>query len=415
MSDHDTVVESTCPTPPVADARPPPFDTAITDKPRRRPRPSKRFFKSRRGCYTCKRRRVKCTEGRPRCSGCTRLALTCEYPVPSNQPATPPFSKALVVRSTRADLEFDDLRFFHHFIIAARPWLPYGCDAVWHNIAANALEYEFLVYAMLGMAAQHLTVSTSGDYSLQALRHRVRAIRTLNASLSEPCGPCHAGGDARRAAIMILTFQTSYMEDGMMEFLSLLRGWMVISGAVSPAFEHSSFKDFTRDAYVESMRNRLVTPGVPSASTLDALDDFSASLKTLTPLCRSVSEVLYSAVLERIATQARTSLIEACLEIVPCFAMTNKLSDEEFRAFTDTQNCTAQVLFAHLLMLYWLLEDATLGPGAEPFAFPRAVLLAWVEKISEGLPSSYKQYMVWPLGMARVSRGLHGTPPGTQP
>lgn len=35
--------------------------------------------KSRRGCLTCKRRRVKCDETRPFCLNCTRRSVTCEY------------------------------------------------------------------------------------------------------------------------------------------------------------------------------------------------------------------------------------------------------------------------------------------------------------------------------------------------
>ncbi|RBQ75261.1 hypothetical protein FVER14953_20260 [Fusarium verticillioides] len=36
--------------------------------------------KSRRGCYNCKRRRIKCQETRPACGHCTKTGLKCEYP-----------------------------------------------------------------------------------------------------------------------------------------------------------------------------------------------------------------------------------------------------------------------------------------------------------------------------------------------
>ncbi|KAK7216050.1 hypothetical protein V2G26_004053 [Clonostachys chloroleuca] len=44
--------------------------------------------KSRRGCLTCKRRRVKCPEDQPECSSCVRLGLICEYPL-KNSPSAP--------------------------------------------------------------------------------------------------------------------------------------------------------------------------------------------------------------------------------------------------------------------------------------------------------------------------------------
>ncbi|CRK12097.1 hypothetical protein HYQ45_015138 [Verticillium longisporum] len=47
-----------------------------------RPGPSssgRRFIRSREGCLTCKRRKVKCDEQRPRCSHCERLNLECKW------------------------------------------------------------------------------------------------------------------------------------------------------------------------------------------------------------------------------------------------------------------------------------------------------------------------------------------------
>ena len=46
----------------------------------RKPIPRKGHTKSRRGCYNCKRRRIKCNERHPECSHCTKAGLRCEYP-----------------------------------------------------------------------------------------------------------------------------------------------------------------------------------------------------------------------------------------------------------------------------------------------------------------------------------------------
>ncbi|KAK1660109.1 fungal-specific transcription factor domain-containing protein [Colletotrichum godetiae] len=42
-------------------------------------RPARRSVRSREGCLTCKRRKVKCDESRPRCSHCERLNLECKW------------------------------------------------------------------------------------------------------------------------------------------------------------------------------------------------------------------------------------------------------------------------------------------------------------------------------------------------
>jgi hypothetical protein len=46
----------------------------------RRPIPRKGHTKSRRGCYSCKRRRIKCNEKLPDCNHCIKAGLQCEYP-----------------------------------------------------------------------------------------------------------------------------------------------------------------------------------------------------------------------------------------------------------------------------------------------------------------------------------------------
>ncbi|KAK2001128.1 hypothetical protein LX36DRAFT_373350 [Colletotrichum falcatum] len=50
-------------------------------------RPLRRSVRSREGCLTCKRRKVKCDESRPRCSHCERLNLECKWRPQSNAAA----------------------------------------------------------------------------------------------------------------------------------------------------------------------------------------------------------------------------------------------------------------------------------------------------------------------------------------
>lgn len=91
-------------------------------------------FKSRLGCFNCKRRRVKCNETRPECGPCRRLALSCEYPPsPNSSPtdgAPPP------LRATLSGLALEDLRFYHQFLTVAYPSLPLKGGEVWSNCAA---------------------------------------------------------------------------------------------------------------------------------------------------------------------------------------------------------------------------------------------------------------------------------------
>jgi hypothetical protein len=90
------------------------------------------------------------------------------------------------------------------------------------------LQYDFLIHSMLGLGASHLSLCTNEDYTSQALSHRVQAMKALNAQLSRP-NPSTKDGDAAFGAVMSLTFQSSYMADGMLDFISMVRGCKALS------------------------------------------------------------------------------------------------------------------------------------------------------------------------------------------
>lgn len=94
------------------------------------------------------------------------------------------------------------------------------------------MKYEFLLHAMLGLGASHLGLLTPTDYNKVALKHRVTAIRELNSHLSQP-NISKSGGEAAFAAILVLTFQSSYMADGMVDFLTMVRGCKFPLGLVN--------------------------------------------------------------------------------------------------------------------------------------------------------------------------------------
>lgn len=99
--------------------------------PSRQPLSRRGHFKSRLGCFSCKRRRVKCNEARPECSPCRRLGLACGYPTPKL-----PSAVQSVVRANPSVLSLQDLRFYHQFLTAGFPTLPLKGKKVWADCAA---------------------------------------------------------------------------------------------------------------------------------------------------------------------------------------------------------------------------------------------------------------------------------------
>lgn len=169
------------------------------------------------------------------------------------------------------------------------------------------MQYEFLANAILGLAAQHLTLFRGGDYSIQALDLRVAAINGLNEALSQPC-LTSTDADARYAAIIALTYQSAYMPDAMMEFIMMMRGWMFIQTKLVPDLELSMFRDFTREAFVGSMRQHVEYQLNVKGEI--ALDDFLASLNVVRSLCQGTAEIKYLSALERLGRLAKQSPME---------------------------------------------------------------------------------------------------------
>jgi hypothetical protein len=165
----------------------------------------------------------------------------------------------------------------------------------------------------LGLSAQHLTLFHGRDYSIQALDLRVAAINGLNEALSEPCLTA-TDADARYAAIIALTYQSAYMPDAMMEFITMLRGWMFIQTKLVPDLEMSMFRDFTREAFVGSMKQHITQQLTNRAAIV--LDDYLASLKVVRTWCQGTAEIKYLSALERLGRLAKHSPIEGGLNSV---------------------------------------------------------------------------------------------------
>ena len=88
------------------------------------------------------------------------------------------------------------------------------------------------------------------------------------------------------------------------------------------------------------------------------------------------------------------------VELVPCYALTNKLSDDEFSSFIHPSNGVARVLLSHFLMLNAALEVYFLPGLQAPLAFCTEISCAWVLAAAGSLPGRFRASMVWPVGMA---------------
>lgn len=130
----------------------------------------------------------------------------------------------------------EDMRLFNHFIQRAYPRHPSGNDSIWtHEIPSLASEYDYLIHSMLALAASELSVSdTSPNAKSQELRntsllHRSKSITALNSAIQRGVNTVEEG-NAMLAAIFSLLFQSTFISDGLVEYMTFIRGGIVVGG-----------------------------------------------------------------------------------------------------------------------------------------------------------------------------------------
>lgn len=94
-----------------------------------------------------------------------------------------------------------------------------------HDSTNKYTQYDFLLHSMLGLGASHLGLLTPSGYEKAALKHRVTAIGALNKHLTKPCFT-QQDAEAAFGAMLNLTFQSAYMAEGLIDFLTMVRGCM---------------------------------------------------------------------------------------------------------------------------------------------------------------------------------------------
>ncbi|KAI0805558.1 hypothetical protein GGR55DRAFT_264797 [Xylaria sp. FL0064] len=180
-----------------------------TDNPFRKRRA---HLKSRAGCDNCRRRRVKCDEETP-CANCMRRGDHCQRHNSMQRTSTgpiPQMSTQLPSRDSRltdATVNLLQMKLFHHFHTCTRHTLLCGQEA-WDYVLQLSFEYDYLMNAILCVAARHLSIDCPDDrvYRASAANHFYRASSGLRNELSKGSNSIHL--DSFLATSMLLYYDT---------------------------------------------------------------------------------------------------------------------------------------------------------------------------------------------------------------
>ncbi|KLU89709.1 hypothetical protein MAPG_08678, partial [Magnaporthiopsis poae ATCC 64411] len=322
--------------------------------------------KSRRGCFNCKRRRIKCQENRPACGHCVKTGLKCEYP------AAP-----MVVHQPRHQIPIftmQDMRFFQHFLFKCYPHHPLNNDGIWtHEVPCLSQEYDYLMHAVLGLAASDLT---QDDPSLveAAMSHRLKAIKAVKKALADAprrsrpqqqlqkgSNACGNGGgsaafssdegNALLATCFALTFQSVLLEDGMAEYMTFIRGIIIVAIQMYAKGARFLFTNF-----IEDEQDALLRPLIEQVPMINRVwaEGAIAAVAGLSPLVTAHSEeedgktaAAYHAHLATMAEQMLASPFLAYKAVARHYGWWMQLPHDRFRAMVGPDSQLFTLLAAH--------------------------------------------------------------------
>ncbi|GJN74303.1 C6 transcription factor [Purpureocillium lilacinum] len=351
--------------------------------------------KSRRGCYNCKRRRIKCQETRPACGHCVKTGLKCEYPSmpqithqPHNQ--IPLFS-------------LQDMRFFQHFLTQCYPHHPLKQEEIWtHEIPCIAHNHEFLMHAILGFAASSLT-STDSSLVTAAMNHRIKAIKAIKKRLTESSrtDTTYEEANALVATCFALTFQSVSLDDGLAEYMTFIRGILIVGmqmmfKGIKPVFT----------TLFDDKQNELMAPLMQDMPLIERgwVDGAVEAISNLRPLCLDPIEVEYYEQLIGIAEKLYTNSFDAYKANSREYAWWMMLPHGSFQELINFNRQTIVLLHTHWIALAQIMafitereydlrekkpikQDNDMDPG----------FVRWLKYLNARVDFEHQLYNQWPM------------------
>ncbi|KAF4494861.1 UPC2-regulatory involved in control of sterol uptake [Fusarium agapanthi] len=353
--------------------------------------------KSRRGCYNCKRRRIKCQETRPACGHCTKTALKCEYPSMPQITHQPHHQIPL--------FSLQDMRFFQHFLTQCYPHHPLKQEDIWtHEIPCIAHNHEYLMHAILGFSASELMRNDSSIVS-SAMNHRIKAIRAIKKRLAKTARSSmeYEEANAMVATCYALTFQSVSLDDGLAEYLTFIRGIMIVAiqmlfRGIKPIFENMMEPD--QDALLEPLMQGL--PLIPKGYTDSAME----ALTNLKPLCAQPVEVEYHQHLVKMGEKLYINSWDAYKAYTAQYGWWMLLPHDTFQALIDSDNQVMMLLHSHWVAINEIMspisgQERNVSEKYPPERDDQPQLdpgfARWLKHINANIDLEHQIYNQWPM------------------
>ncbi|KYK55704.1 C6 transcription factor [Drechmeria coniospora] len=277
------------------------------------------------------------------------------------------------------------MRFFHHFLTQCYPHHPLKQEEIWtHEIPCIAHNHEFLMHAILGFAASELgRTRAEGSVVAAAMNHRVKAIRALKKRLAEASSArlTHEEANALVATCFVLTFQSVSLDDGLAEYMTFIRGILIVGmqmafRGIKPVFE----------TLLDDKQNELLAPLMEGMPLIERgwVDGAVEAIAKLRPLCVDEIEVEYHgqllAIAETLYTSSFDGNIQGQLEGAIILLHTHWIALAQIMAFITERE--RDVREKHPSP-----EDDRMDPG----------FVRWLKYLNARVDGEHQMYNRWPI------------------
>jgi hypothetical protein len=174
------------------------------------------------------------------------------------------------------------------------------------------------MHAILGFAASEL-ISTDASLISAAMSHRVKAIKAIKKRLAEASkmNTTYEEANALVATCFALTFQSASLDDGLAEYLTFIRGIVIVAMQmmfrnIRPMFENLMGND----------QHEFLAPAMESLPLIQTgwADMAAEAINGLRPLCMEQVELEYHEKLTDIASKLYTNSFDGTYPDCGCCA-----------------------------------------------------------------------------------------------
>ncbi|KAH9212354.1 hypothetical protein DL95DRAFT_304365 [Leptodontidium sp. 2 PMI_412] len=347
---------------------------------------------------------LQCQETRPSCHNCTRKDIECTYPDPKTLSAlrmsatcSPTPIASLNLQGTPTIFSLNDMRLFHHFLLGAYPHIPISDNSIWvSQVPLIAHHNEFLMHAILGIAASHLELVTGMDLQTTAIYHRIHAIKGSNTAILTR-RQTGSDADALLASCYLIAFQSSYIKDGLQEFFQTVRGCSILSNHLRAENLPMTFF-LTEEDDFSFMEERLINLSVLPRNLIEGAKN---SLTAVLPLLDRPVNLLFYQVLFDVTKAAAISSVQVYFKFIAVYRFIIGLESQPFRDLIDPKNLGGRVLITHFLAIQ-IVGDPIIGRewSGRNKSTPVRYHLDWIYSVCDMLPDDKKKFNGWPRAVA---------------